>query len=143
VTLGPLELLVVGFPGNQFTGEALPALAELVDHGTIRVIDLLFVGKDDDGNVVAFELADAGDEVRATFGALVAGDEADLLSEEDVDDVADVLEPGSSAAMLLFEHTWATRFRDAVVASGGVLIDSIRIPAELAETLAKERAAAG
>jgi hypothetical protein len=143
VALGPLELIVLGFPGNKFSGEALPALADLVEQGTIRVIDLLFVGKDVDGTVVAFELADAEDDLRATFGALFAGDEADLLSEEDVEDVAAVIEPGSSAAMLLFEHTWATRFRDAVLASGGVLVDSIRIPAELAEELAKERAAAG
>lgn len=137
MNLGPVELFVLGFPGNRFTGEIAPALADLVEAGTIRVIDLVFVGKDDDGTVAAFELAELDDDdVAGAYNALV--DElSGLISEEDVEDFADELTPGSSAAMLLVEHTWATRFADAIANSGGELIASTHIPRiAIAEALA-------
>ncbi|MGH8985239.1 MAG: DUF6325 family protein, partial [Acidimicrobiia bacterium] len=112
--VGPVEILMVEFPGNEFTGEIAPALAELVDQGTIRVIDLLFVTKDANGNVGAIELSDADDAVRSAFEPIVE-EASGLLSEEDIEDLGEGLDPDSSAAMLLFEHVWATRFRDAVL----------------------------
>ena len=130
--LGPCELLVVAFPGNQFTGEIAPALRDLVDRGIVRVIDLLFVTKDDDGEVSGFELSAVADDVRDAFEALV-GEQVGLLSQEDVDDVAESLDPGSSAAILLFEHTWAAPLRAALVESGGELVGSVRIPPEAIE----------
>jgi uncharacterized membrane protein len=132
VDLGPVELIVLEFPGNQFNGDVAPALAELVDQGTVRVIDLVFILKDADGDVEALELSGVEDAVRAPFEALLDADDG-LLSEEDVEDVADVLEPNSSALMILFEHRWADRFQDAVIASGGQLIGSLRIPADAVE----------
>jgi uncharacterized membrane protein len=126
--LGPVELLFVQFPGNRFTGEIAPALAELIEAGTIRILDLVFVAKDADGNTAGFELADIGDESRAMFDPLVESLEQ-LISDEDVEDLSEALEPNSSAAIMLFEHRWATKFRDALVGSGGELVARLPIPA--------------
>ena len=130
--IGPVEILVVGFPGNQFTGEVAPALAELVQSGLIRVIDLVFVAKDGDGNVVGIELSDIDPAVSAAFQPHVE-EPSGLLAEEDIEDLGADLPPDSSAAILLFEHLWATKFRDAVIDSGGELIASIRIPKEVVD----------
>ena len=116
--LGPVELLFVEFPGNQFSGEIAPALQELVEAGTIRVIDLVFVAKDADGNVAGIELEDLHADAQGVFDPLVE-ELAGLISDEDVEDLGEALEPNSSAAILLFENVWATKFRDAVVNSGG------------------------
>ena len=136
--VGPVEILMVEFPGNEFTGEIAPALAELVEQGTIRVIDLLFVTKDANGNVGAIELSDTDDAVRSAFEPVVA-EASGLLSEEDIEDLGEGLDPDSSAAMLLFEHVWATRFRDALVASGGELLASVRIPKEVVDEVIAAR----
>jgi len=136
--LGPVELLFVEFPGNQFTGEIIPALNELIEQGTIRVIDLVFVAKDADGNSVGIALEDLPDESKDAFAELVS-EVAELIAEEDVEDLAESLEPNSSAAILLFEHTWAIPFRDAIAGSGGRLV--ARLP--ITEEALAEIAAAG
>jgi uncharacterized membrane protein len=136
--LGPVELLFVEFPGNQFTGEIIPALTELIEQGTIRVIDLVFVAKDADGNSVGIALEDLPDESKDAFNELVS-EVAELIAEEDVEDLAESLEPNSSAAILLFEHTWAIPFRDAIAGSGGRLV--ARLP--ITEEALAEIAAAG
>jgi len=136
--LGPVELLFVEFPGNQFTGEIIPALTELIEQGTISVIDLVFVAKDADGNSVGIALEDLPDDAKDAFSSLVA-EIAELIAEEDVEDLAEGLEPNSSAAILLFEHTWAIPFRDAIVNSGGQLV--ARLP--ITEEALAEIAAAG
>ena len=130
--IGPVEILVVAFPGNQFTGEVAPALAELVESGLIRVIDLVFVAKDAAGDVVGIELSDVDAAVSAAFGPVV-DEPSGLLSEDDIDDLGADLEPNSSAAILLFEHVWATKFRDAIVNSGGQLVASIRVPKDVVD----------
>ena len=130
--IGPVEILVVGFPGNEFTGEIAPALAELVQSGLIRVIDLVFVAKDADGNVVGIELSDIDPAASAAFQPHVE-EPSGLLAEEDIEDLGADLPPDSSAAILLFEHLWATKFRDAVLDSGGELLASIRIPKEVVD----------
>ncbi len=136
--LGPLELLFVEFPGNQFTGEIIPALSDLIEQGTIRVIDLVFVAKDGDGNAVGIELEDLPADSKGAFSELVEELES-LISDEDVEDLAEALEPNSSAAILLFEHTWAIPFRDALAGSGGQLV--FRLP--ITEAALAEIAAAG
>jgi hypothetical protein len=136
--LGPLELLFVEFPGNQFTGEIIPALSDLIEQGTIRVLDLVFVAKDGDGNAVGIELEELPSESKDAFGELVAELES-LISDEDVEDLAEALEPNSSAAIMLFEHTWAIPFRDALAGSGGQLV--FRLP--ITEAALAEIAAAG
>ena len=129
MSIGPVEILVISFPGNKFNGDVAPALAELVQTGLIKVIDLVFVTKDADGDVAAIELSELDEATSAAFTPHVE-EPSGMLAEEDIEDLAAELAPSSSAAILLFEHVWATRFRDAVVDSGGELVASIRIPKE-------------
>lgn len=126
--LGPIELLVLGFPGNRFTGGILPEIESLVDDGVITVVDALLILKDDNGEVEYVELdqVDAGRDVAALSRLLDEGN--GLLSEEDMEGFAAALEPGSSAAALAFEHTWFKPLRDELVDSGGILLANMRIP---------------
>jgi uncharacterized membrane protein len=134
--MGPVEIIVIGFPEQKFTGEVAPALADLVESGLVRLIDLIFVTKDESGDVAAVELTEVDDEVREAFTP-VLDELTGLVSEEDIEDLAESLDPGQSAAILLFEHSWATRFADAVAGAGGELLGSMRIPREVvAEVLA-------
>ena len=128
MALGPIEVLVVAFPGNEFNGAILPELERLVESGTIAIVDGLFIRKDGDGTVTFVEFGEdgvAGDVAR------LAGlmDQLDsLISDEDIDEIAAGLDPDSSAAMLVFENTWAKPFADAVVDSGGVMVTNFRVP---------------
>jgi hypothetical protein len=130
MSIGPVEYVIIGFPGNQFNGRIAPALADLIGSGTIRILDLLFIGKDADGEVVAFEF-DQLDEL-APFAAL-DGDVGGLIGQEDIDHAAESLEPNMSAALLIWEDRWAAPLVDALRESGGVLIEGSRIPHELVE----------
>jgi GTPase SAR1 family protein len=132
MTLGPVEYVVVAFPGNKFTGNIAPALADLVEAGTIRVMDLAFVTKDADGAVVGFELTDLDQDEARVFDGL-GGDGLDLISAEDLAAVGEELEPNSSAAMLVWENTWATKFAEALREADGELLDHDRIPHEVLE----------
>jgi hypothetical protein len=132
--IGPVEILEIVFPGNQFTGEIAPALGELVESGLIRVIDLVFVTKDAEGDIVGVELDAVDEATSAAFGQHV-GEPSGLLADEDIADLGAALAPNSSAAILLFEHVWATKFRDAVINSGGELVASIRIPKEVVDAV--------
>ena len=127
MTLGPIEVLVIGFPESNFTGAILPELAKVVADETITIIDGLFVTIDADHVPTFFELDELApdSEVAALLGVLdhIEG----LLSDEDVADLTEALEPGSSAAILVFEHTWVKPLRDAIVGAGGVLLESTRI----------------
>ncbi len=131
MSLGPVEYIVIGFPGNKFKGEILPALGDLVDNGTIRVMDLAFVKKDADGSVMAFEFEELATEEAEAFAFEKAI--GDLINEEDLMFIADELEPNSSAAVLIWENLWARRFADTVREAGGVLVGSNRIPYELVQ----------
>ena len=130
--MGPVEYLVVEFPGNKFNGDVVPALKDLTDSGIIRIIDLLFIRKDADGSVISVELDDLPAEEAAPFDDL-DGEIDDLLNEEDILLLAEQIKPNSSAGLLVFEHVWATRLRDAVVGSGGRLVDNGRVPAAIVE----------
>ncbi len=130
--IGAVELLVIGFPQNRFTGEITPALIDLVDKGTIRIIDLIFVSKDKDGSIAGIELSSVDDTTRRAFEPLLTDPEP-LLHDDDLADVGEALAPGSSAAMVLFEHTWANELRSALIEAGGELIDSLRIAPEAIE----------
>lgn len=139
MTIGPVEYIVVGFPGNTFKGDVAPELAKLVESGTIRILDLVFITKDDDGNVDIVEFEDHDDV--ALFAAL-DGEVGGLISEADAEYAAEELDPGSSAALLIWEDVWATPFVDAMRRSGGVLIEGARIPHDLIEAAEAELAAA-
>ena len=127
--LGPVDWLVVEFPGSKFNGQIAPALLDLVERDLIRVLDLLVFKKDADGTLEAFELSDLDEgeigELRSYESEL-----AMLLSEEDVTSLAAAIEPGSSAAVLVWENTWAAPFASAVRRSGGQLVASGRIPTQ-------------
>jgi hypothetical protein len=125
--LGPVDYIVVEFPGSKFNGAIAPALGELVEAGMIRVLDLLVLKKDADGTVEPFELSDLGVDELGEFRALET-ELAMLLSEADVTALAAAIEPGSSAAVLVWENTWAAPFASAVRHSGGQLVASGRIP---------------
>ena len=138
--IGPVDYLIVAFPGNEFRGEIAPALADLVEAGTIRIIDLAFVGKDAEGNVVALELTDIDPEVREGFekaGVEVNG----LFNEDDLAAAGEELEPNSSAALLVWENVWAQNVAQAMRDAGGEVLDFDRIPHEVVQA-AREAALA-
>jgi len=137
-SIGPVELLVVKFPGNQFKGEIAPALRDLIDSGTIRIIDLIFALKDENGEFDMVELKDLADDELAAFAPLFTSG-TELLSEDDMQQIAGIMEPNSSAAVMLFENTWATRFRDSLNNANADLIYNIRIPQTVIQELMKEQ----
>ena len=129
--VGPVEYMIVAFPGNNFKGEIIPALEELVDNGTVRIIDLAFVLKDADGNVVSVEASDLESRIGSAFGKLSAEGPGRLLNEEDLEAAGEELEPNSSAALLVWEDLWATKLKNAILNADGVLLDLERIPQEV------------
>jgi hypothetical protein len=135
-TTGPAEFIEIMFPGNQFNSEIVSALRELVDNGTIRIIDLLFVKKDAEGNVQFFELEALGEAERAPFDDL-DGVIDSLLSTEDIQLAAQNLPNNCSAGLLVWENLWAARFADAVRAASGVVIINERIPHQALEVALK------
>ena len=128
--IGPVEYLILGFPGNMFTGQIVPELAKLIDSGLVRIIDLTFISKDAAGDVEVIQ-HDVVEELAAFAGldAEVGG----ILTDEDVAYAAQALEPNSSAALLIWEDTWATPFAVAVRNANGVILEGARIPREIIE----------
>ncbi len=135
MSLGPVEILVVGFPENKFTGAIVPELQRLVSDETITVIDGLFVMKDTDGGTSFTEFDELGLGEEATALKEVVNRVEGLISDEDVMELTAELAPGSSAAILVFEHTWALALRNSIVDAGGLLIDNIRVPATVVEEI--------
>ena len=129
IELGPVDYLVVEFPGNKMTGEGLPLLTDLVERGIIRILDLVFVRKDADGSVQAFEIADFDADGTLDL-AVFEGASSGLPDESDLTDAGTVIEAGSSAAILVFENRWAAPFVGALRRSGAQLVASGRIPVE-------------
>jgi hypothetical protein len=127
--LGPVDWIVVEFPGSRFKGEIAPALDDLVMRNIIRVLDLLLIRKDEQGSLDVFELSDLDESEIGTL-RLYETALANLLSEEDVEAVAGAIEPGSTAALLVWENTWAAPFASAVRHAGGQLAASGRIPVQ-------------
>lgn len=124
--MGPIDYLLVEWPGRQPTGEAAPHLIDLVDRGLIRILDLVFLHKAEDGSITRLEISDLGDEVEAF--ADFEGASSGLLSDEDTDEAGSALEPGTSAALLVYENRWAAPFASALRRSGGQLVATGRIP---------------
>ena len=125
--LGPVDYIVVEFPGSKFNGEIAPALVDLVDRGIVRVLDLIMIVKEADGSFDAIEIADLDE---SEVGQLLRLEThiAELLSEEDVVSLAAAIEPGSTAALLVYENKWAAPFASAVRHAGGQLVANGRIP---------------
>jgi translation initiation factor IF-2 len=134
MALGPVEYIIVGFPENNFQGKIAPELANLIESGTVRVLDLVFLAKDVDGSIVTLEFDQLAKSEIEAFNALDA-DIGGILSAEDIEHAASFLEPNSSAALLIWEDLWAAPFATAVREAGGVLIEGARVPFELVSAL--------
>ena len=126
--MGPIDYLIVEWPGRQPTGEAMPHLIDLVDRGLIRILDLTFIAKAGDGSVATLEIADLGDQVEAF--ATFEGASSGLLGGDDVEEAGNALEPGTSAALLVYENRWAAPFATAARRSGAQLVAGGRIPVQ-------------
>jgi hypothetical protein len=125
--IGPISYLIVEFPGSKMTGEGLPILVDLVDRGLIRILDLLFVKRDEDGTLTTAELTDLDGDGELDL-MIFEGAASGLLDESDLADAAEVVEPGSSAAILLFENRWATPFTQALRRGGAELVAAGYVP---------------
>ncbi len=126
VEMGPIDYLVIEFPGNRMTGEGWPILVDLVDRGLIRILDLGFIRKDEDGSVVGLSLQDLGDEGAEL--TVFEGVSSGLLGDDDLTEAANAVEPGCSAGVIVYENTWAAPFAAAMRRSGGELVAYGRIP---------------
>jgi len=130
--LGPISYLIVEFPGNKMTGDGLDVLVDLVDRGLVRILDLLFVTRDDDGSMRAMELQDIDSDGELDI-AVFEGASSGLLDDSDLADAASVIEPGSSAGILIFENRWAAPFTQALRRGGAQLVAAGYIPQDALE----------
>ncbi len=126
--MGPIDYIVIEWPGRQPNGEAAPLLVDLVESGTIRILDLAFITKDEDGSVAGVEIAEVADQVAEM--KVFEGASSGVLTEDDTAAAAEALEPGTSAALLVYENSWAGPFASAVRRSGGQLVANGRIPVQ-------------
>jgi hypothetical protein len=126
-TTGAVEIAIIAFPGSKFKGEIVPALADLVDNGTIAILDLLVISKSEQGDVLSLEIAEM--EEGGVFDDL-DGDVMGLLSAEDIETAGELLEPGNTAALIVWENTWARSLIGAIKDAGGELVAHDRLDAE-------------
>lgn len=126
--LGPIDYLIVEWPDRQPNGEAAPYLVDLVDRGLIRILDLAFIAKAEDGSVTRMEIEEVGQD--AVELSVFEGASSGLLTDDDTTEAAAALEPGTAAALLVYENRWAAPFAAAVRRSGGQLVANGRIPVQ-------------
>jgi hypothetical protein len=138
---GPVQYFVIAFPGNQFKGEIIPALEDVISKGLIRIVDIVFVAKDADGNFGAFELDDTPDTPAKAYGSVVHHI-SNLLSMEDIEELSRDLPNNSSAALLVFEHLWAVQLSDAIRGAKGQVLAQGFVPREAVEEVERLRAQA-
>jgi len=130
--IGPVDYMIVAFPGSKFRGEIAPALGKLVDSGSIRIIDVAFVSKSESGDILAAELTELDPDVQEGLEKLGIEVEG-LFNDEDLEAAGEELEPGSSAALLVWENVWAREAAQAIRDAGGVLLDFERLPHEVVQ----------
>jgi hypothetical protein len=123
--MGPIDYVVIEWPGRQPDGEAAPLVVDLVDRGIIRVLDIAFIAKDEDGTVASAEMSDFGDAFAEFEGA-----SSGLLGDDDLQEAGTALAPGTCAAVLVWENRWAAPLAVALRRSGGQLVASGRIPVQ-------------
>jgi len=138
---GPLEYIAIGFEGNQFKGEIIPALQELVDKQIIRVIDLVVIKKDQDGVVTTLEVEQTDQRTLAMFNPLIA-EHTGMFTPDDLQTIGDMLDNNSTAGLMLFEHTYATKFAQAVINANGRVLARETVPYEIVNESLNMKAAA-
>ncbi|MFF0428074.1 DUF6325 family protein [Streptomyces sp. NPDC004520] len=127
--MGPVDYLVIEFPGNRMTGKGLPLLLDLVERGIIRILDLTFVRKDADGSVVGLELGDFDADGELDL-AVFEGSSSGLLGQDDLDEAGTALEPGNSAGIIVYENLWAAPLARELRRGGAQLVAGGRIPVQ-------------
>jgi len=140
MSIGPVEYIAIAFPGNKFSGEIVPALKELQDSGTIRILDLIIITKDGAGDITAVELSEASPEEAAAL-AVLGIERSNLLGQKDIEDIGSALDLNSTAALMLWENVWAERFATSLRNADGILVANGRIPAALVEEAMAETVA--
>jgi len=133
MTLGPIEIITIGFAEGRFDGSILPELERLVSAGTISIVDGVVVRRAAEDEIEILELEEMSDDAAITALAELAHAIDGLLNDEDIETLADALPVGGAAAVLCFEHTWVKPLRDAIAAAGGELLDTVRVPGEVAQ----------
>lgn len=128
MSLGPIELVIIGFPETPSSGRIAAEIQNLIDREVITLVDALLISKELDGSVTLLEVEQVDADPSIQQLAALLGDSVDLLAEEDALEVAEEMEPGSSALMLIFENTWVKPVRDAIDDAGGVLMGHVRVP---------------
>lgn len=139
MALGPLDFVVLDFPGNQFKGEILPELNAIRASGVVRLVDLIFILKDQQGHITITEASDLKGEDAQHYRQLT-GDLSGLLTQEDIERAANDIPSNSSAAFILFEHTWAVGLRDAIRRAGGSVVTHERVDPQVVEMVDEELA---
>jgi uncharacterized protein DUF6325 len=135
--IAPVDYIAVAFPGNKFSGAILPEIKKLVDAGTIRVLDLVIITKDEEGNVAAIEASEASPELAASLAALGI-ERKNLLGQDDFEDIGEALEPNSTCGLMVWENVWAADFAKSLRDADGILLGQGRIPAAFLEELLAE-----
>jgi hypothetical protein len=138
-TMGPVSYTVIAFPGNHFEGRIAPEVARLIETGTVRILDLVFVGKDAEGNTISLEFDQL--ESLAAFNDL-EGEVGGLVKADDLDHVAAQLPENNSALIIVWEDLWARPFVEAVLDAGGIVIERASVPRDLVESAMDELAEA-
>ena len=141
MVLGPLEYTVIGFEGNNFNGSIADEIARVVESGTIALVDLVFIGKDEIGECTVLEVDNKEDPRFAGLAPMLEGMNG-LLTEEDIQKLGVSLAPNTSALVIMFEHRWAVRIKDAITSAGGFLVERSTIAPEALEMLNAEIEAA-
>lgn len=134
MAVAPVDVFLIGFPGNKFNGRIAPAILDLVDNGTIRVIDALFVSKSSDGVVTTLQVSDLDAETGAAYTAVSVA-QPGALGPEDAEEVSDDLPPNTSALLIAIENLWAAKVVKACQAADAVVIDQIRIPVDVVQAV--------
>jgi len=141
--LGPIDYIVIGFEGNNFDGSIMDELTKAVKNKTIRVLDLVFIMKDEEGNVTEGEFEDQSEDLKATFGDFAYDDSAPLLTDDDIQKIGDQMDDDTAAGILIVEHLWAKGLKRALMDAGGFLIADGRVHPEKVEAAVKELQTAG
>jgi hypothetical protein len=134
MAVGPVDVYIIGFPGNKFTGEIAPAIMEQVENGTIRVLDITFIMKDADGVVTTLEIADLDAESGAAFTSINVS-QPGALGPEDADEVSEDLPLNSAAMLIAFENRWAEKIVAALQGADAFVIDTVRIPVDVVQAV--------